>query len=137
VKDRGVPSGYVEVLNDARTPLAGFFNSLLKGTGDLALPVGGRPWLALRTPRNDWSCRGPQDPHDTSCFERPVGGDIVIPRDLGSSYWLDVLGDWLQESAWRYCREAQPGNGDSASTTDETPTLESAGLTDQVESCRS
>ena len=29
VKDRGVPSGYVEGLNDPRTKLADFFNSLL------------------------------------------------------------------------------------------------------------
>ena len=29
VKVRGVPSGYVEGLNDARTPLADFFGSLL------------------------------------------------------------------------------------------------------------
>jgi hypothetical protein len=28
VKGRGVPLGYVEGLNDARTTLAGFFNSL-------------------------------------------------------------------------------------------------------------
>ena len=32
VKIRGVPSGYVEGLNDARTPLAGFFSSLLIGS---------------------------------------------------------------------------------------------------------
>ncbi len=31
VKARGVPLRYVEGLNDARTPLAGFFNILLKG----------------------------------------------------------------------------------------------------------
>ena len=30
MKSRGVPSGYVEGLNDARTPLADFFNSLLR-----------------------------------------------------------------------------------------------------------
>jgi hypothetical protein len=29
VKGRGVPSGYVEGLNDARTPLADFFSILL------------------------------------------------------------------------------------------------------------
>ena len=29
VKDRGVPLRYVEGLNDARTPLAGFFSILL------------------------------------------------------------------------------------------------------------
>jgi hypothetical protein len=28
VRTGGVPSGYVEDLNDARTPLAGFFSSL-------------------------------------------------------------------------------------------------------------
>jgi hypothetical protein len=32
VKGRGVPSGYVEGLNDARTPLADFFSSLLERT---------------------------------------------------------------------------------------------------------
>ena len=30
VKAQGVPSGYVEGLNDARTPLADFFSSLLE-----------------------------------------------------------------------------------------------------------
>jgi hypothetical protein len=30
VKARGVPLGYVEGLNDARTPLAGFFSILLR-----------------------------------------------------------------------------------------------------------
>jgi hypothetical protein len=30
VKDRGVPFGYVEGLNDARTPLADFFSILLE-----------------------------------------------------------------------------------------------------------
>jgi hypothetical protein len=30
VKGRGVPSGYVEGLNDARTPLADFFSILLE-----------------------------------------------------------------------------------------------------------
>ena len=30
VKTRGVPSGYVEDLHDARTPLAGFFSILLE-----------------------------------------------------------------------------------------------------------
>jgi hypothetical protein len=30
VKTRGVPSGYVEDLNDARTPLADFFSILLE-----------------------------------------------------------------------------------------------------------
>ena len=31
VKTRGVPLRYVEGLNDARTPLEGFFNILLEG----------------------------------------------------------------------------------------------------------
>jgi len=30
VKVRGVPQGYIEGLNDARTPLAGFFSILLR-----------------------------------------------------------------------------------------------------------
>ena len=30
VKSRGVPSGYVEVLNDVRTPLADFFSILIE-----------------------------------------------------------------------------------------------------------
>jgi len=34
VKARGVPSGYVEGLNDARTPLADFFSILLDINGD-------------------------------------------------------------------------------------------------------
>jgi hypothetical protein len=33
VKAQGVPSGYVEGLNDARTPLADFFSSLLGENG--------------------------------------------------------------------------------------------------------
>jgi hypothetical protein len=36
VKGRGVPFRYVEGLNDARTPLADFFNSLLNGLLDFA-----------------------------------------------------------------------------------------------------
>ena len=36
VKGRGVPSGYVEGLNDARTKLAGFFSILLDGFLDFA-----------------------------------------------------------------------------------------------------
>jgi len=33
VKAQGVPSGYVEGLNDARTPLADFFSSLREKNG--------------------------------------------------------------------------------------------------------
>jgi hypothetical protein len=32
VKARGVPAGYVEGLNEARTPLADFFSALLRAT---------------------------------------------------------------------------------------------------------
>ena len=38
VKGRGVPSGYVEGLNDARTMLAGFFSFLLKFDCHQVLP---------------------------------------------------------------------------------------------------
>jgi hypothetical protein len=36
VKGRGVPSGYVEGLNDARTPLADFFSIMLTQTKEIS-----------------------------------------------------------------------------------------------------
>jgi hypothetical protein len=44
VKDRGVPLGYVEGLNDARTLLAGFFSILLQVDGPV---LRGRQRLCL------------------------------------------------------------------------------------------
>ena len=52
MKTRGVPSGYVEDLNDARTPLADFFSILLRNHNERSLACQGRQgysWLHLAT----------------------------------------------------------------------------------------
>src|SRR5207244_11133795 len=51
--------GYVEGLNDARTPLADFFNRLLERHGRPCTKVGGRPCVALRTPDRLYHRLGP------------------------------------------------------------------------------
>ena len=56
---RAYPLGYVEGLNDARTPLADFFNRLLERHGRPCTKVGGRPCVALRTPDRLYNRLGP------------------------------------------------------------------------------
>ena len=56
---RAFPLGYVEGLNDARTPRAEFFKSLLERHGRPCTKVGGRPYVALRTPGQLCNCLGP------------------------------------------------------------------------------
>ena len=51
--------GYVEGLNDARTPLADFFNRLIERRGRPCTKVGGRPCVALRTPDRLYNRLGP------------------------------------------------------------------------------
>jgi len=56
---RAYPLGYVEGLNDARTPLADFFNRLIERHGRPCTKVGGRPCVALRTPDRLYNRLGP------------------------------------------------------------------------------
>jgi hypothetical protein len=73
----------------ARQGLGGYergaFSRARYSTGDPCTMVGGRPWLALRTPISVLYVCGPRDPHDVRSCEFPVGGDVVDPRRLCSS----------------------------------------------------
>ena len=83
VKTRGVPSGYVEDLNDARTPLADFFSILLELGGERS-PIGygndsvhdGMDAAEVRvaTGSQPWKCKAAVWPDDSGieCAGVPI-----------------------------------------------------------------
>jgi len=93
--------------------------------------VGGRPWLALRTPWLLFDCRGLWDPYDAVQASSQSGETSSFP-DTGILHAAErsPLASWLI-SGWPMvpCGTA---SGEPASMTDEKPAPASAGLTDQV-----
>jgi len=76
VKDRGVPLGYVEVLNDARTPLAGFFSILLGG-----------PRPSVEKAHSKTSGCHARRKH---CTDYPTGREADVPRVTTSKLPIQI-----------------------------------------------
>lgn len=56
--------------------------------------------MALRTPEPNMDCCGPRDPREASSSTFPVGGDVVDPGRLCSSYQRLILQDVQATSGW-------------------------------------
>ena len=114
--------------------ISGLFQHPQKQHGRPCTVVGGRPWLALRTPERNWivaarKTRAMSGHASISSWETSSIPGACVPRAA-----VDAPENQADNQLVGGAITAQPGR--SGSTIDEIPALASAGLTDQVESRR-